>query len=209
MSISRRHLQGPQPEFDEASVQILGCLALDDPASGRKVAQVYFAPAFLPDQLDTSAAHGLISTHSIGGGLVATYVWPGDGPVTVALGDAPALEITPMVAETALFEGLNCAIVERNGETLDSVCDWLAWHQKQHGLQGALIIDRGHPDRSEAFATSLRKSLNNKVKRDMTIVVLSSSAPLGKPGLGPESHPINAPDAPGKDRMSQDRKSVV
>lgn len=109
---------------------------------------------------------------------------------------AGALSLAATSAETGLFAGLNAAVALRMEEPVETVADWLAYHATHHGLQGAVIVNRS-PDGGAGFATSLQSA-----RRDgCVVVVLDSSVPLGKPGLGPESHPFLAPDAPGKDRM--------
>ncbi len=145
----------------------------------------------------------MIESRSIGGGQIMTFEWSGKGQLGIPLLDGSVLKTTPLAPETDLFAGLNCAVVERNGESPQTVCDWLHWHRKTHGLQGALIIDRGRPGAVDKFVRDLRKALKPRDEKKLTIVVLSSPIPLGKPGMGPEFHPMNAPDAPGKDRISK------
>jgi len=182
---------------------VLDCLALEDPGSGRRMAQVHFAAGVSPEQIETASFPGLVDIRSIGGGLVITFDRPQNGPLVIKGQDGTPLKIELTIPEPELFADLNCAIAVRNGESLDTVCDWLAWHREHHGLQGAVIVDQGRPGKANKFANLLRARLKKTTGQDMVIVVLSSLIPLGKPGIGPESHPINAPDAPGKDRMSK------
>jgi glycosyl transferase family 2 len=202
MSVVIRHLGGGARANGAESALMLDCLALQDAGTGQQRVQVYFAPSVSPDQIDTAKAPGFHESRSIGGGLIITCARPETGPLIIPLRDAEPLEITPAIVEPDLFAGLNCAIVVRNDESLDSVCDWLSWHRKTQNLQAALIVDRGRPVQTRTFADALDKRLKESGDRKLSVVVLSSSVPLGKPGSGPESHPINAPDAPGKDRMS-------
>lgn len=200
MSVVIRHLGAGADATDNRLV--LDCLALKTGGKGHPLAQFYFAPSVLPEQIDLAAIPGTAEQRSVGGGLIITCVRPESGPVTLPLRDADPLEITPTIPEPALFAGLNAAIVVRNDESLEAVCDWLSWHRKTQDLQGALIVDRGKPDQTRTFADDLAKRLKNTGDSKLSIVVLSSAVPLGKPDSGPESHPVNAPDAPGKDRMS-------
>jgi len=198
MSIDRRKLG----DVAKPVGPVLDCLALDDPASGQKLAQVYFTLPFALDQIDTDRVDGEIDARSIGGGLVVTFRRPDQGPLIIPLSDGSSLDVFPNDCETDLFADLNCGIAERNGEDIQTVCEWVLWHKRVHGLQGVVIIDRSKPGQSDKLVNGLRRKLKKKDARDLTIIVLSSDVPLGKPKLGPESHPMNAPDAPGKDRMA-------
>lgn len=206
MSIVRRLLEGPRSVGDEGAVKqgrwVLECLALEGTAPAGKLAQVYFSSEFPPDLLEMDNIPSVLKSRSIGGGLIATFKNPDAGPLVIPLRDGQVLEINPVDPETELFAGLNCAVVERNLESVQTVCDWLGWHSQTQGLQGILIIDRSAPDQADEFAAALRAKLEPAVAEKLTIVVLSSVIALGKPGLGAQSHPMNAPDAPGKDRMS-------
>ncbi len=84
--------------------------------------------------------------------------------------------------------------------------DWLLWHKKHHKCNAALIVDRGPPEvinaRAMEFAALLQS--DEQVAKElalMVIVALNSDWPLGRTECGHEAHPINAPDAPGKNRM--------
>lgn len=127
-----------------------------------------------------------------------------DGTGTGESGEPVLVDFSAEAAETALFEGKNCLFGARLEESAETVVDWLSWHHDYHGAEGAVVLNRAPPDspaqNGAAFAAALRKGLAER-ELEMTVVVLESPAPLGKPGYGPESHPFLAPDAPGKDRM--------
>jgi hypothetical protein len=103
--------------------------------------------------------------------------------------------------EWDLFEGLHAAFVQRNGEDLAIVLDWLRYHAVYHEVQAVLILDRARPGRTcfEALRAALTATPIPGLQR---VVVFSASMPLGRPDAPPESHPVHAPDAPGKDRMT-------
>jgi len=203
MNILRRDL-GPA-KGQNTNSPLLDCLALE--RDGKACLQAYFVPGFAAGQIEQANLPGPVDIRGIGGSLVVTFPRFGDGPVDLPLRDEKPLTLAPNTPEPELFAGLNCALVERNGESVQTVCDWLDRHAEQHGLQGALIVDRGKPGQSDRFAKSLEKQLDRNTAQgaDLRLVVLSSPVPLGKPDTGPESHPINAPDAPGKDRMTPPR----
>ncbi|MCF6232545.1 MAG: glycosyltransferase family 2 protein [Rhodobacteraceae bacterium] len=199
MTVYRRTLAGSQKGQGQGA-PILDSLTLDD--AGQAKVQVYFGPGVTADQIDKAKFPGLADFRTIGGSLIVSLQGFGKPGVDILLSGENPVKIKPTLPETDLFAGQNTALVERNGETVQTVCDWLTWHAREHGLQGALIVDRGKPGQADKFARSLENKLGKNDDLHLTIVVLSSAIPLGKPGTGPESHPINAPDAPGKDRMS-------
>ena len=61
------------------------------------------------------------------------------------LGDADPVE-------TEVFRGKNTLVAFRNGETAESVADWLAYHATSHKAEAALIVDRDPPGGSVACA---------------------------------------------------------
>lgn len=142
----------------------------------------------------------------ISGGVMAVAP-AGDSPLRIALHGHVA-ELTPVAAETALFAGRNAALAFRLEESPAQVAEWLIWHMRQHGLQAAVIVNRAPDDSpmgdAARFAQDLAAALEDQGVRadaDLRVLILESPVPLGKPGMGPESHPFLAPDAPGKDRM--------
>ena len=102
--------------------------------------------------------------------------------------------------ERAFLAGCNVALALRVAETPAMLRDWLSYHATHHGLTGALIVNRAPPGPETGdFARALQALMAGSPLR---ILVVEPDFPTGKPGLGPESHPFLAPDAPGKDRMT-------
>lgn len=125
-------------------------------------------------------------------------------PQRLALNDGSIAALNPAPADLDFLAGRNCLLGLRHVETPQTIVDWLGCHIRDHGANGAVIINRAEP--SEGFAQALQTALANAKRLagfDLRVVLLESPVPLGKPGLGPESHPFLAPDAPGKDRMEQ------
>lgn len=118
-----------------------------------------------------------------------------DQGVPIALMDGGRVLVEAVAAECDLFAGLNCVLAFRVEETAAQVAEGLRYHAAQHGLQGAVIVNRMP---GGDFAAALAAALGDVA---LVVVVLDCGVPLGKPDLGPESHPYFAPDAPGKDRM--------
>ncbi|WP_296764776.1 glycosyltransferase family 2 protein [Sediminimonas sp.] len=168
--------------------------------------RIFFTPetehsAILPEGLG-----GVVARGSIGGCLVADMEHAAEEdaerPLRLPIRDCDATMV-PAAPETELFAGLNCAVAQRNGESVETVRDWLIWHRRVHDLQAALIIERAHPEHAQHSAEALRAALDAAGADGLTVVILTAPVPLGQSGTGPERHPMNAPDAPGKDRMEQ------
>lgn len=137
------------------------------------------------------------------GGVLGAFA---TGPVRVALAQGGGLDIAATRAEPSLLGGCNVLAGFRYAETPGQVADWLAYHANHHGATGALILDRAARSTSTArrFAVALAAALAEQPgTTGLPVVVVWSPLPLGKPDLGPETHPFLAPDAPGKDRMER------
>lgn len=159
-----------------------------------------------PDPVEGAAR--LIEARDVAGAAMGLYELDTSGPTRIATctpDGAPALrEITADAPDWELFEGRNCLFGQRLEETPETVLDWLSWHHDHHGATGAVILNRAPEDSPSgsraAFIAALEEGLALR-ELELAVVVLESPVPLGKPGLGPESHVFLAPDAPGKDRM--------
>jgi hypothetical protein len=141
---------------------------------------------------EAAAAAPMAEVRAIGGALRVTL----DGP-----GRLGPLAPRPAPAEWALLAGRNVALGLRLAETPAQVAAWIAWHAAAHGMDGALVVNRADPASEGDFAADLRHALAGTP--GVTVIVLSPGRPLGKPGETAETHPLMAPDAPGKDRMAR------
>lgn len=138
----------------------------------------------------------------VGGALMVCGVTAG-GPVRLSLAGTGA-PVDPATADTAVLAGRDCIVAMRGAESADTICDWLAWHIQHHGVTGAVIVNRAAPPH-DRFLNALEAALRADGRfrdRDLTVILLDPGVALGKPGVGPESHPFLCPDAPGKDRMA-------
>ena len=138
----------------------------------------------------------------VAGALLIAGRTPASGPIPLPLSIGPAT-VDPAPAEWDLLDGRNCLLALRLEESVDTVADWLRYHAGHHGAEGAVIINRAPPDSPEGSAEDFAEELEEALFDcpGLVVVVLDGAVPLGKPGLGPESHAYLAPDAPGKDRM--------
>ena len=99
-----------------------------------------------------------------------------------------------------LFQDRNTLLAFRNGQTTETVVQWLRWHSELHAMDAALIVDRAAPGSDQDFIDRLKDSLGERSGLKV-LVVVQFDCPLGDPTLPDEQHPFCAPDAPGKDRM--------
>lgn len=129
-----------------------------------------------------------------------------DGHVQVPLVDTDA-RIAVHDGDTDLLAGRDVILGHCNGETAEVLFDWLVWHRQHHRATGALIIERGQSGDADRKAEDLRNLLaqDPRVSEElaaMRIVIVDFEYPLGDAAKGAETHPMNAPDAPGKERMT-------
>ncbi len=137
-----------------------------------------------------------LEIREVSGGVL--YDARATGPVRLALVEGAA-EIVAEPQERGVLAGRNVLLAFRLDEPPEVVADWLAYHVRHHGADGALIVNRAPPETGHAaFADGLQAALGDLAA---TVVLVEPDMPLGKPGSGPETHPFLAPDAPGKDRM--------
>jgi hypothetical protein len=135
----------------------------------------------------------------ISGGLrVHGRAEPRAGRVALPLASGPdhAPALTP---DRAFFADLRVLFGLTAGQTPREVCDWLRFHVRHHGAEGALILDRTPPGANADLDTALVALDLPGLQRLMVVRV---DAPLGLPDLGPEAHPLYAPHAPGRHRLT-------
>ena len=170
--------------------RLLDCVQLPDGKVISTFGTGTHPSAFLPDGAP-GCATPLDLREISGAALVITA-----GPGALALATGARLDMVPVSAEPELFAGLNSIFGFRIDESAAQVAEGLRYHALHHGLHAALIVCRAQD--GPGFARALRKALADVA---LTVVVLDSPLPLGKPDHGPMNHPWYAPDAPGKDRM--------
>jgi len=117
----------------------------------------------------------------------------------VAFAGGGEVRVLPQAAETELLAGRRVLLASRVAETAGQVAEWLAFHARRFGAEGALVIDR-NPAPDAAFEAELGTRLAGLGLR---VVVLGFSLPLGKEGEVAQDHVLNAPAAPGKARMER------
>ncbi|WP_341365890.1 glycosyltransferase family 2 protein [Yoonia sp. BS5-3] len=165
-----------------------------------RLVSLFFEADVLGTTITPPKGAELIHTRVIGGAPIQTYRVPQGVKPVFAFADQ-SVTLTLAETETDLFEGENAILATRNGESAETVLDWLSYHQQQQGLQSAVILDRAKPGSDTAFAKKLQVGLR-KQKMPCKVVLVSSDLPLGKRDLPAEAHPFCVPEAPGKDRMT-------
>jgi len=161
--------------------------------------RVVFPTGTPPEAVGAAGATTLHGIRVIGGGLVVALAVPDEGTAVTLRLDGQEVTVEPRPAETALFAGLNTLVAIRNGESAAQTADWLACHMHDHGAEAALILDRS-PGGDDAFADAMGMALAD-LPGLRRLVLVDLDRPLGRPDLPPASHPVHAPDAPGKQRM--------
>ena len=186
----------------DQGVTVLDCIGWPGP-TGDMGLRVFFKAGTDHTRLK-KAGEGCITVtdaRSVSGAVVvAGTVAAQTDTVTMALSDG-RLTLPVQAPETELLEGLNICIAERNGEPIEVVEDWVNYHVTHFGLQGVVLIDRAEPGGPKGFARQLRRLTNKSGLQ--ALVHLTCAVPWGREDLPPVSHPFNAPDAPGKDRMGE------
>ncbi|MCU0902241.1 MAG: hypothetical protein MUC82_17445 [Cypionkella sp.] len=138
-----------------------------------------------------------LEAREVSGGIL----YDARGVTRLALAEG-AVDVAPTPHERDLLIGRNVLLGFRLEEPAETVADWIGWHVAQHGADGALVVNRAPPETGhDRFAEGLAAALD-ALGVAARVVVVEPDVPLGKPGIGPETHPFLAPDAPGKDRMT-------
>ncbi len=140
-----------------------------------------------------------IEVWSIGGGARVVGDFEGNAASADLILASETQTVPILMQEQTLFAGRNAAIVIRNGEAGATVAEWLTYHAATHDLEGAVILDLSGPSEDLEFAAELQSCLRDALD---VVVVLSCDVAMGKKDFGPEAHPMNAPDAPGKVKMT-------
>lgn len=170
-----------------------GLRCLDAVATGGRVL-AFFAAGSDPAAVRALAAGGEV--RATGGGVMAVL----DPAAPALAGPGGPLLSAAAAAEPELLAGRDCALTLRLHEPAETVAEWLAFHLRHHGLQGAAIVNRAPPAAAEEFALALSAALA-RTGVAPAVVILESPMPLGRAGEPPAVHPVHAPEAPGKDRM--------
>ncbi|MCT2538363.1 glycosyltransferase family 2 protein [Sedimentimonas flavescens] len=155
-------------------------------AAGTDVAQIGFGPGV-----------ELLSTAWVMSAPVLQVRIAEGAPLECVFG-AVRLRVTPFRPDLGLLRGKNTFAAVRNGESAETIVDWLAYHTATQGLDGAVILDRSPPGEDTAFDAALEGALAESA---LVVMLLRAPLPLGKRSQPPEQHPYCAPESPGRDRM--------
>ena len=180
----------------------LSCIGWPDPVGGMGL-RAFFAQGTDLKRFAKAPREGcarISEAHGINGAtmLKGTAEQVAD-TIKIALTEGE-IELGVQPTETELFADMNVCIAERNGEPIELIEAWLRYNISQFGLDGLLLIEREKEITNNVFVADLEALCQRlELKR---CVYLTSDHPLGAKDLPPASHPFNAHDAPGKDRMT-------
>jgi len=201
MEMAEVYLHRPLNVVQDQGLTVLDCIGTRDALGGMGL-RIFCAMGTDAKLFDPAPREGCVilnEARAINDGVMLSGVAEeASDQVCIALREG--VRTLPVQApETALFDGLNTCIAERNGERPDVIEDWLRYHVERFGLQAVLLLDRDKASKNN----NLKRKLEAMAERvGLTRLVHATSAvPLGDPNAPAASHPFNAPDAPGKDRM--------
>ena len=162
--------------------------------------RVFFAAGTDPNRIGRQGKVVPQQAISVNSSLMVRCDWSGKGRAALPVrGIAARIDVA--APEPGLFTGARVLMGARNGETPELVRDWLRHHVATQGADAALILDRVRPG-EKGLAPALDTLLEAAPVTGLTrVVVVSSPVPLGHDAIS-ERHPLQAPDAPGKDRMA-------
>ncbi|SDY91112.1 Glycosyl transferase family 2 [Jannaschia faecimaris] len=136
---------------------------------------------------------------SVSKALMILADWPGGDRAALPIRDS-TVDIAVTAPEPDLFDDMRVLLASRNGETPELVQDWLRYHVENQGADAALVLDRTRPDEAP-LAPALDALIDaTPIAGLKRLVIVTSPLPLGANAVS-ERHPLQAPDAPGKDRM--------
>lgn len=191
-AVLRRRIEG-QAEGLPDGERLIGAVATAD---GRQ--RYFFGAGMGVSAFDLRPAIGraVVETVLDLGGSCLITARAGGG---IAFAGGAEIRVTPQAAETGLLAGRRVLFGARVAETAAQVAEWLGWHARRLGAEGALLIDR-NPAPDPVFDAELEGLLAGTGLR---VVVLGFSLPLGKEGEVAQDHVLHAPIAPGKARMER------
>jgi hypothetical protein len=170
---------------------------------GSRHLRAFFGTGTPPDVFASAPRDGCASVtelRPVSGGTLLCATLPEYAPPAIALVKGELL-LSPASPEWQVFDGRNVLLGFRLGESAEAIADWLTYHARWHEADAALIVNRA-ADGHQTLADDLAAALDRRGTA-VRVVLLDCPLPLGKPNMGPETHPFLAPDAPGKDRMEQ------
>ncbi len=186
------------------NVQVSGDLVLLDAVAvagkGGRDARLFFKTGMSLQNIRASDGTEILETRLINGApMLRCFIDGMENDAGFVVRGMP-VSFKTFPSETDLFSGLNVGFAQRNGESAGTVLDWLEFHVRYHGMDAALLLNRAEPGKDRKFLQNLQKRASS-IQGLKRLVVLDSRVPLGREDLPAESHPFNAPGAPGKDRM--------
>ncbi len=120
---------------------------------------------------------------------------------TEAVLDGHGVSVEATAPETGILAGRNVLMGLRHGESAEVVASWLEYHVREHGADAALILDRSAPEDATGYLEDLTR-LAGRCAGLECLLVVTTSVPLGRASQPSLTHPVHAPAAPGKPRMT-------
>ena len=179
------------------AAEVAGTVVLGALAEGAGPVRIFLGAGTDPRQVTHAPGLVVSSVLSVNKSLMVRGEWSGDEALPLPLAGAGAA-IEPVAPELDLFETARVLMGERNGQSAEVVRDWLAHHARE-GFEAALLLDRARPG-EPPLVDLLRAAMPVLPPGLRRVVVVVPECPLGGPGAS-ERHALQAPDAPGKDRM--------
>ena len=131
---------------------------------------LFFDAGADPAQISLGRGWAVSDTGSVGDAPWLMVETKGNAPLDLLIA-GETVRVDPAPAELGLLEGANAVLAVRNGESAETVLEWLAYHATRHGMTAAVILDRTKPGSDDAFTKALGKGLA-RADFDCTVVLL-------------------------------------
>ena len=170
-----------------------GVSVLDAIEAGDGTIRLFLSGGATPQDLVFAGPIGPPAAFTGAGGPILTASRQGTGPITLGPVGAAGVTLAPQPEETALLAGRRCLMGQINGQDAAALRDWLGFHARTQGADGAVVLVRDPPPRADEIARALAP-----VAGIATLILLDAPIPLGEADAASERAILNAPDAPGR-----------
>ena len=171
-----------------------------------RIARLYFSADIDTSVLSTDAADDVVWSRVVSYTPVMDVLRGTDGSVRLPL-EGVDVRLPVNNDQSGILADRNVILGHCNNEPAEAMRDWLVWHCHHHAANGAVIVERGGLGTADRKAETLQELLDadpavQAALGDTPILIVDFGCPLGEADKGHETHPMNAPDAPGKERMT-------
>lgn len=199
MAKSEKYVERQLNIVNDHGLTLLDCIGWQNPVGGLSIRAFFKSGSDINlfEKRPKSPFVAISKAHSINGGLML-LAQSGVGDEAMFNLKTGSLSTPIQAPETDLFEGLRVLLTERNGEPIEVIEAWLAYHVSHFGVDAVLMLDREKISENNEMGSELKALCGDLGLQ--RFVRVQSPIPLG--GLSPSAnHPFHSPDAPGKDRM--------